>query len=249
MMFDDILTVIWKERKGLLHRRGSRTRAVLTLVVPVISIAIVMPLMMGPDWLTTGWPLMASVAFPLLVVGMTIPDSFAGERERHTLATLLVSRLPDRAILLGKLGLSVAYGWAMTLIILLVSMVAVNVMHWDGRILFYKPGIALAHMAVSLLMAGLVAGLGTLISLRSATVQGAQQALFGALLIPLSLLQLVPMLLLSVVPNGRVHLRAILAAAGSPPVIVAVLVLWLAVDVALLGAAVACFRRARLILD
>jgi ABC-2 type transport system permease protein len=181
--------------------------------------------------------------------GMTIPDSFAGERERHTLATLLASRLPDRAILLGKLGLSVAYGWATTLIILLVSMVAVNVMHWNGRILFYKPGIALAHMAVSLLMAGLVAGLGTLISLRSATVQGAQQALFGALLIPLSLLQLVPMLLLSVVPNGRAHLRAILAAAGSPPVIVAVLVLWLAVDVALLVAAVACFRRARLILD
>jgi ABC-2 type transport system permease protein len=247
-MIEDILTVIWKERKGLLHHRGSRTRAVLTLIVPVISIAVVMPLIMGPDWLTTGWPLMASVAFPLVVVGMTIPDSFAGERERHTLETLLASRLPDRAILLGKLGLSVVYGWITTLIILLVSATAVNVMHWASRVMFYKPGIALAHLAVSLLMSFLVAGLGILISLRAATVQGAQQALFGALLIPLSLLQFVPMLLLSVVPNGRVYIRSVLTAIESPLVIAAILVLWLIVDLTLLAAAVARFRRARLIL-
>lgn len=248
-MNKDTLTVVWKESKGLLHHRGSRVRAVLTLIVPVISIAIVLPLMMGPDWLASGWSLMASVAFPLVVVGMTIPDSFAGERERHTLATLLASRLPDQAILLGKLGLSVSYGWAMTMVVLLVSMVVVNVVHWDGRVMCYRPGIALAHVAVSLLMSGFVAGLGVLISLRAATVQGAQQTLFGVLLVPLSLLQLAPMVLLSVVPNGRALFGALLQTISSPPVIAAVLVLWLAVDAALLAAAVARFRRARLILD
>jgi len=248
-MNKDILTVVWKESKGLLHHRGSRIRAVLTLIVPVISIAIVMPLTMGPDWLASGWSLMASVAFPLVVVGMTIPDSFAGERERRTLATLLASRLPDRAILLGKLGLSVAYGWAMTMVILLASMVAVNVVHWEGRVMCYKPGIALAHVAVSLLMSSFVAGLGVLISLRAATVQGAQQTLFGVLLVPLSLLQLAPMVLLSVVPNGRALFGALLGTVSSPPVISAVLVLWLTFDAALFAAAVARFRRARLILD
>lgn len=61
IMVSDILTVMWKERRTLLCHRRDRARAVLTLIVPVISIAIVLPLMMGPDWLTTGWPLRASV--------------------------------------------------------------------------------------------------------------------------------------------------------------------------------------------
>lgn len=247
-MIEDILTVIWKERKGLLHHKRDRIRAVLTIVVPVISIAVVMPMIMGPDWLTTGWPLMADVAFPLIIVGMTIPDSFAGERERHTLATLLASRLPDRAILLGKLGVSIAYGWAITLVTLLPGAVTVNVMHWDGRIMFYKPILVLAHLAVSLLMSGFVAGLGILISLRSATVQGAQQALFGVLLLPLSLLQLAPMLMLSVVPNGGALLRAFLETVSSPSFVAAALTLWLVVDLVLLTVTVARFQRSRLIL-
>jgi len=246
-MKEDILTLIWKERKALLHHRGSRVRAVLTLIVPAISIGIVMPLMTGPDFLTTGWPLMVSVAFPLIVVGMIIPDSFAGERERHTLATLLASRLPDRAILIGKLGLAIASGWVMTLIILLVSMGTVNVLHWDGRVLFYKPSIALVHLVVSLLMSSFVAGLGIPISLRSATVQGAQQMLFSVLLIPLTLVQFVPMLMLSVVPNGRALFRALLRTIGSPSFVVVVLTLWLAVDVVLLTVIAARFKRARLI--
>jgi ABC-2 type transport system permease protein len=180
---------------------------------------------------------------------MTIPDSFAGERERHTLTTLLASRLPDRAILLGKLGLSVAYGWAMTLVVLLVSMTAVNLLRWDGRVMFYRPGIALAHVAVSLLMSTLVAGLGILTSLRSPTVQGAQQTLFAVLLLPLTLVQFVPMLMLSVVPNGRTLLRAFLSTITSPWFVALILTTWLAVDLALLMVAGARFQRARLILD
>lgn len=246
-MINDTLTVMWKERKALLRHRGSFARAVLTLIVPAISIAVVMPLVMGPGFLATGWSLMVSVTFPLIVVGMSIPDAFAGERERHTLATLLASRLPDRAILLGKLALSIAAGWAMTLIILLVSVGVVNLLHWDGRVMFYKPSIALAHVAVSLLMSSLVAGLGVLISLRAATVQGAQQTLFAVLLIPLTLLQFVPILMLSVVPNGRTLLEALLNTMGSPLFVAVFLTSWLAVDLAVLAIVVARFKRARLI--
>ena len=63
-MKDNILTVMWKERKALPYQQGSHAQAALSLIVPVISIAIVLPLVMGPDWLTTGWPPMASVALP-----------------------------------------------------------------------------------------------------------------------------------------------------------------------------------------
>lgn len=248
-MLDDIGTVMWKERKGLLRQGGSRARAVLTIGITVVMIAVIMPLQMGRDWVDTAWSLIASVVLPMLLVGTTIPESFAGERERHTLETLLASRLPDRAILFGKLALAIGYGWIMTLVFLLLSLVVVHILHWDGQIMFYKPTIALANVAVSLLMSLLVAGLGVLISLRSATVQGAQQALVGGLMVPLMLVQVVPFIFLSLVPDGRARLVEFLAAAGSAPVALTVLAVWAVVDVGLLLAAIARFRRSRLILS
>jgi ABC-2 type transport system permease protein len=178
-----------------------------------------------------------------------IPESFAGERERHTLGTLLASRLPDRAILFGKVAVAVGYAWGMTLLLLLVSLVMVNATHWDGRVLLYTPTIALANVALSLLLASLVAGLGVLISLRAATVQGAQQSLMAATLLPVVLLQMIPLLLLNVVPDGRAHLKELVAAANPTQIILIVMAVLIVLDLGLLTTAMARFKRARLILD
>lgn len=48
-MRNDLLTVVWKERKGALRVRGSRSQAILTALVPVASIAILMPIQIGLD--------------------------------------------------------------------------------------------------------------------------------------------------------------------------------------------------------
>jgi ABC-2 type transport system permease protein len=247
-MFDDMLTVMWKERKGLLRVQGSRARAILTVVIPVVMIAVGMPIQMGRDWVDSAWSLVGSVLIPFILVGITIPESFAGERERHTLETLLASRLPDRAILFGKVVLAVAYGWGVTLVVLILSLVTVNLLHWDGQVMLYEPRVALANVAVSLLVASLVANLGVLISLRSATAQGAQQALMSALMVPLLVLQLVPMVMLGVVPDGREILKKWLSLDFTQVILVVVTVL-VAANVGLLLAAMARFRRSRLILD
>ena len=247
-MIDDMLTVMWKERKGLLRLQGSRTRTLLSLLVGIVMLAVVLPIQMGREWLTSAWSLIVVFLVPLLLVGTMVPESFAGERERHTLETLLASRLPDRAILFGKLVLAVAYGWGATLLILLVSLVIANVIKWNGQLAFYKPAVALTDVVVSLLMAGLIASLGILISLRASSVQGATQALMFGFLIPIFVLQVTPMLLLSVVPNGEAVLKQVLSAdlrwVGLG--LVGILVV---VDVALLLAAMARFQRARLSLD
>jgi ABC-2 type transport system permease protein len=245
-MFDDIKTVMWKERKGLFRVQGSRARAILTVLVPVVMIAVVMPLQMGEEWLDAAWSLVGSILIPFILVGITIPESFAGERERHTLDTLLASRLPDRAILFGKVGLAIAYGWGMTLVVLVVSLVTVNLLNWDGQVMFYKPIVALADVVVSLLIAGLVANLGVLISLRSETAQGAQQALMSALLVPLLLLQVTPAVMLSVVPDGREILKEWLSVDFTQVVLVLTAAL-LVVNVGLLMGAMARFQRARLV--
>lgn len=247
-MFDDMMTVMWKERKGLLRVRGSRARAILTVLIPVVMIAIALPLQMGRDWVNGAWPLVGSVLIPFILVGIAIPESFAGERERHTLETLLASRLPDRAILFGKVLLAVAYGWAGNLVVLILGLITVNLLHWDGQVIFYKPIAALASVSVSLLIAGLVANLGVLISLRSATAQGAQQALMSVLMVPMLVLQMVPMVMISLVPDGEEILKKWLSLDFTQVVLVMVTLL-LVINVGLLLAALARFPRARLSLD
>jgi ABC-2 type transport system permease protein len=244
-MYEDMLTVMWKERKGLFRVQGSPVKTLLTLLVPVVMIAIVMPIQLGQEWTSGAWPVIAAVLIPLIVVGIMIPQSFAGERERHTLETLLASRLPDRAILFGKVTVAIAYGWGMSLIVLLVGLVPVNLLHWAGHIVVYDPGIALVTGIVGLLASGMIANLGVLISLRAATAQGAQQVLISTLMIPLLVLQVVPMVLLGAVPNGREILKQWLSI-DFTPVFIGVIAVLVVLNVGLLLAAMARFQRSRL---
>jgi ABC-2 type transport system permease protein len=248
-MTNDILTVMWKEAKRLFCFRADRTSTVASLLIPAATLGLYLPLQIGRALVEGPWSLLAAVFVPMMLVGMAIPESFAGERERHTLGTLLASRLPQRAILLGKVAVAVGYAWGMALLLLLVSLVMVNVVHWDGQVLLYTPIVLLANVTVSLLVAAFVAGLGVLISMRASTVQRAQQELMGATLLPLVLLQMVPLLLLKVVPNGRARLETIVLAANPTQTLLVALAILVVLDVGLLLAAMARFQRARLILD
>lgn len=179
----DLRTVMWKERKGLLWSQGTRWRIALPLVSPLF-IAVYVPWQAGVDWLEGYVSLLLCVAIPLLFVGMSIPESFAGERERRTLPTLLASRLPDRAILLGKLLSCIGFAMAILIPALLVGAVAANGASWRGSIAFYRPTVLLVDVGVALLTSLLIGSTGILISLRSETVQGATQALMGVFLVP-----------------------------------------------------------------
>ena len=179
----DIRTVMWKERKGLLWSQGTRWRIALPLLSPLF-IAIYIPWQAGTDWLEGYVSLLLCVAIPLLFVGISIPESFAGERERHTLPTLLASRLPDRAILVGKILSCVSFSIVILLPALLVGAAVANAVSWQGSVAFYRPFVLLVDLGVALLVGGLIGSAGVLISLRSETVQGATQALMGVFLVP-----------------------------------------------------------------
>jgi len=246
-MLRDILTVIWKERKGLFRVRGRRTQALLAMFSPML-LAIYFPLQEGAAWVESPLSLLLAFVAPLILVGISIPDSFAGERERHTLPTLLASRLPDRAILFGKISTSVAFGWGVTLILLAVSLVTVNVAHWDGNVLLYKPSIFVADLGLGFLVAMLTATAGVLFSLRAATAQEAQQTLMAVLLIPPMILQFALFAVMqSESAEGR--LREVLGTLSFEQIILAILAVLLALVVGLFIAAMARFRRARLVLD
>ena len=242
-MFSDILTVVWKERKTLFRNRASRSR-LLTLLLTPVMLSTVIPFNWGPDWVEEFPSLIIAVVAPAILVAVMIPDSFAGERERHTLPTLLSSRLPDRAILLGKMITPVAVGWGTALLCALLSLVVVNVAHGEGQFLFFTPPIALGILALSFLTATIMAGAGVLTSLRSATMQEASQKLLALIIVPAVVVQVVPLLLRSQLTRWLKEVKV----DGGQLLIIIVLVMAV-IDVALFASAMARFQRSRMYLD
>ncbi len=241
-MIADILTVMWKERKGLLRYQGRRWQAIVALLSPAL-VAIVSPLSSGEYWLNEALAVLLAAIMATLVVSMAIPDSFAGERERHTLETLLASRLSDRAILIGKIVLPIAVGWGITLVVLALSLITYNLAYWQGTFVFFALPVGLGSVTISLMLALLTAGAGVLISLRAPSVQEAQQTLMSIILLPPVLLSVV---LTMVVSSFSDTLGGIIESIDFTQVVLIVDGVLFILSVVLFLAALARFQRSRL---
>jgi ABC-2 type transport system permease protein len=173
---NDILTMLWKESKDVLFQGGWRS-----LIRPLIVIGIMgiyLPLQLGSQWIDlTPLGMLLLLWIPFFVIISFIGDVIAGERERHTLETLLASRMPDRAILLGKVVAVVFYAWGMGVISILLGLVLVNMFRSQGNWVFYPLDLFVDALVLILLVSVLGASAGTLISMRVATVRQAQQIL------------------------------------------------------------------------
>lgn len=86
-MTADILTMMWKEWKEILNWGGRRGRLGIVLFVVVFGVAL--PWQMGRAWIASPIALAYWAWVPLFMVTTVTADAFAGERERHTLETLL----------------------------------------------------------------------------------------------------------------------------------------------------------------
>ena len=172
----DILTMVWKESKDSLFQGGWRSLIRPLIVVGIMGIYL--PLQFGPQWMDlTPIGMILLLWIPFFVLISFIGDVIAGERERHTLETLLASRMPDRAILLGKVVATVLYAWGMGVLSLLLGLVLVDLFRTQGNWMFYPLDLFVDALILSLLVGVLGASAGVLVSLRVATVRQAQQIL------------------------------------------------------------------------
>ncbi|HLO30544.1 MAG TPA: ABC transporter permease subunit [Anaerolineales bacterium] len=176
-MAHDIFTVIWKEWKELLQFQGSSRSGLTGLLIMIAIFGIIMPLQWGTMWVESAASLTLWLIIPMMLAATIVADTFAGERERHTLETLLASRLSDRAILLGKISAAVIFEWVITQLVFLVALIPTNILHGRGGLILYTPTIAFSGMLLSLLIASLVSIIGVMVSLRAITVKQAQQKL------------------------------------------------------------------------
>ncbi|MCC6929181.1 MAG: ABC transporter permease [Gemmatimonadaceae bacterium] len=245
-MIHDVLTVARKEWLEILDQLLRFKRGGWSVLVVILFLGVISPLQLGASWLTS--PLMFFY-WPLLTTSMTstlIADSIAGERERHTLETLLASRLPDAAIVMGKILAAVLYGFTFATINLAIGWIVVNVRHFEGHLLT----MPLSRIAAvfSLIAAGsfFIAGIGVFVSLRAATVRQAQQT-FGIIIL---LLMMAPVLFAQLTTaDFQVKVLATVGTLGVEALAFRIAAVIGALAVVLDVAAVQRFRRGKLALD
>jgi ABC-2 type transport system permease protein len=244
-MITDILTIMWKELRELFLQRGTRRGTLTSLGIFIAIFGILMPIQFGARWVETGAGLFYWCWLPFMLVNNVIADSFAGERERHTLETLLASRLSDRAILLGKIFSAILYGWGTAITGMLVGLVTINLVAGKGQLVLYPALIGFGALLTSFLVAALAAGIGVLVSLNASTVRQAQQTVGTVFLVIFLPLFFIPLL-----PNAwRQALVVFLTTTNFFWIAIGALVFVIILDAVLIAIAMARFRRDRLILD
>lgn len=244
-MTRDVLTVMWKEWRDMPFLRGGLKGGIVGQLVFVGILGIFMPYTSGRQFVTSGMALFLAAWAPLVMTMSMAADAFAGERERKTLETLLASRLSDRAILLGKIGTIVCYAWGMTLVVLALALATVNVAYAHGKPLMYPMHTAIGAPVISLLIALLLSSLGVIVSLKAATVRQAAQTLSMLFVVVI----LVPILATILPKEWTARLYEWMGRVGPSGLVKAIVGGLFVIDAAVLGIAMAKFKRARLIID
>ncbi len=244
-MITDIFTVAGKELREIFAFGDTRGRSKFSLLVLIVIFGIVIPLQNGRGWVTSPANVMVWGWLPFLWVSGVVADLFAGERERHTLDALLATRLSDQSILFGKLLASMTYGFSLTWIIMFASIITVNISYGRDGLLFYPLPIVLAALVFSLLISGLSASIGVIVSLRAGSVRQAQQIVSAGMLV-----LFLPFMLIQFIPRRVVEPVIALMSHTAPALIALTIALvLLAIEAILILIAMRLFQRSKLILD
>lgn len=244
-MLTDIWTVMRKELMEILQRTGTRGAGKWGFIMYLGIFGVLLPLSTGVEGVQTGTSAAFLIWLPYMLVLGVVTDTFAGERERHTLETLLSTRLSDQAILYGKMAASLAYGGGITLLCFYAGILAINVANGFTPFVNYPGWVHIVVPVVTLLMSLLAAELGVLASLRAQTARQAAQRLsigFMIIFLPVYLLPLLP-------EKWILAIDAWLPTVNFLLVGIIVLVIVLGIMAFLLFLARRRFRRSKMILD
>ncbi len=243
-MIADMITLIWKEWKEMFLQRGSSRTGLFNLLIVIGVMGVFIPWQFGREWLTSPSGLLIWSWMPMFLVLGMVTDAFAGERERHTLETLLASRMDDGAILFGKIAAAVSYGWTFSLSSMLLGAVTVNIAYPKGGFAFYPLATFLGGLGLSLLACLLIAALGVMVSLRAPTARAAYQRLSMVVMV----FFLLPMLAVQVIPaETQQKVMDKVASLNWNQIIIGVALVLIVLDAGVLLLARTRFQRNRLI--
>lgn len=189
------------------------------------------------------------LTYPLIAASVAIQpvvESFAGERERHTLETLLATPLSDRGILAGKMAAAFVPAVGFALLLFAFAVGAANVFAGADEIILPPAWIGVGTVVLVFAMAGLVSTGGVLVSMRSASVRRATQT-FGFVVVASGLTPTLGFMLLP--GRSRASLLAWAARVDELTLVFVVAAPILLLDILFLVMAMRGFRRGALSLD
>lgn len=247
---NDVFTVIWKEWRDLTGdlRRKPLVYKLAALLIP-LAMGVMLPLASQGDWATGGMSYIYWIGVPFVFITQMVADSFAGERERHTLETLLASRLPDHAIYFGKLLTPVVVIWGLVQLWMLYTLIPLNIAYGqDGLLIFDLDTLALG-MGASFVLCLVMSASGTLASLHAPTVQTAQVRM-GMFSFVLMMLPMLGVVFLLVLPSAQQQAFIdTLKPVGGEGIILIITVIALVLSAITIWIGVRQFHRNSLILD
>lgn len=243
---NDMLTIVSKELKEYVMARGSVRLRLLTFLPILLIFGVFLPLQQRDAW--TQGPLAGvfPIVLPFILTGGAVADSFAGERERHTLETLLATRLSDRDIFLGKVLAAVLYSLSLVWACTLLSLFTLNITKGSQPFFIYAESVLITIVIGSILSSVLIAGIGVLVSLRAPTVRAAAQ-IFS--LVTLVLFVGGPFLLQALPNSAKAWILQTFSSTNVAVIGVIAAAIVLVIDVMLLAIGIARFQRTRLILE
>lgn len=242
-MIDDIKTVFWKEVKEEII---SNKQVLLGLLVTVPVFGVILPWNMGRAYMDEPYLLIFLSMLPLVMVINILTDSFAGERERHTLETLLATGLSDHAILFGKILSAVSYAWGATILTILAGLITVNVGFGQGQLLLFSPLEGLLIFLITLLLSILITSAGVLVSLRASTVRQAETSF----IVGMAVVGIIPMVVYYLLPaNFKEPVMDQLVGVGLDNVMLMLVFVLVALIAIVVSVAMNKFQRNKLILD
>lgn len=153
----------------------ARNQMLVSLLVVVLLADFGLPFLDRDYELSLARVLFFGVMFSIMTPLFSTADMVAGERERHTLETLLSTRLSDRSIVLGKLFAVLTLGLVIATGMILQGLIVVSILfgRWDllPQYLLVTPAVLLGSVILSIALSCI----GLLVSMRAQTVQGAAQ--------------------------------------------------------------------------
>lgn len=251
----DLATVFRKEWTELLFRRGRPSVAVVSGLALVLLLGAVIPTITGVilppraraflgstpvDNVLLYMPLMA--AFAVLA---TVIDTVAGERERHTLETLLATPLSERSILFGKMLAVGTWSSFLGVLVAPVGLLTVRILYGAPRTPLPALGLLAAMTLITALAAALMVEIGSLVSMRVATVRQGQQVMS---VLALPLVVAAPLLSTAYRLGWLRNVLQPFAVHGGAPGLVLLSLFVLGLVLVLLAINMAAFRRSRLLL-
>lgn len=243
MMIDDIKAVLWKEIKEEIL---ANKQVLLGLLVVVPVFGVFWPWEMGRSFVEEPYMLILFSLLPLLMVINILTDSFAGERERHTLESLLATRLSDHAILYGKIMAAVIYSWGATILIITAGLITVNVAYGQGQLLLFSPLAGLLIILITLLLSLLITSAGMLVSLKASTVRQAETSF----LVGIAAVPVIPAVVYFIMPdNLKESVLDQLKNTGMDNVMVLLMFILIVFNVIVFSIAMNRFQRYKLIMD